>query len=459
MHSTTTVTLIDGVQVVVPDTLELITPYVLQEQQDWFEDEIKFLRRLLRPGRQVIDIGANYGVYALSMARAVGPAGHVWAFEPASGTADLLAAGIAANGFSHVSLERSALSSASGSAQLALHPDPEMNALVRGLRPEGPTERVPVTTLDECLETRGWRDIEFVKIDAEGEEAGILKGGARFFARESPLVQYEVKAGKDLHLELVEDFAALGYASYRLVPGLDLLVPFDAGAEVDGFLLNLFCCKPDRAARVAAAGYLVEARSRTDNLAGARDWHGKLAKLPYAAQLAAGWERTVAAGKSRAVEEALSLHAASREASRPAAERFAALEAGYTRLGELCAAEPTYQRLSSLARLARAYGARGVAVKTLARLGESLQHGAADPGEPFLAPGERFDTVPPRGALENWMLAATLEEFERAGAYSSFYTGLAARQRLEIIRQLGYGSAEMQRRLSLLQRRFGLPAS
>jgi hypothetical protein len=98
-------------------------------------------------------------------------------------------------------------------------------------------------------------------------------------------------------------------------------------------------------------------------------------------------------------------------------------------------------------------------VKTLARLGESLQHGAADPGEPFLAPGERFDTVPPRGALENWMLAATLEEFERAGAYSSFYTGLAARQRLEIIRQLGYGSAEMQRRLSLLQRRFGLPAS
>jgi FkbM family methyltransferase len=301
MHSTTTVTLIDGVQVVVPDTLELITPYVLQEQQDWFEDEIKFLRRLLRSGRQVIDIGANYGVYALSMARAVGPAGHVWAFEPASGTADLLAAGIAANGFSHVSLERSALSSASGSAQLALHPDPEMNALVRGLRPEGPTERVPVTTLDECLETRGWRDIEFVKIDAEGEEAGILKGGARFFARESPLVQYEVKAGKDLHLELVEDFAALGYASYRLVPGLDLLVPFDAGAEVDGFLLNLFCCKPDRAARLAAAGYLVEARSRTDNLAGARDWHGKLAKLPYAAQLAAGWERTAAAGKSRAV--------------------------------------------------------------------------------------------------------------------------------------------------------------
>jgi FkbM family methyltransferase len=462
MRSTTTVTLVDGVRVVVPDTLDLITPYVLQEQADWFEDEIKFLRRLLRPGQHVIDVGANYGVYALSMARSVQPAGRVWAFEPASGTADLLAAGIATNGFAHVSLERSALSSASGSALLALHPDAEMNALVRGAQGGGPTERVPVTTLDECLESRGWRDIEFVKIDAEGEEAGILEGGPRFFARESPLVQYEVKAGKDLHLELVEAFAALGYASYRLVPGLDLLVPFEAGAPVDGFLLNLFCCKPDRAARLAAAGFLLEAgwRSRAASVGGARDWLATLAQLPYAVKLAASWERTLAEGKSRAVEEALSLYATSREASRPAAERFAALEAGLVRLQGLCAGEPAYLRLSSLARLARDYGAREVAAKALAQLGESLhRRGAADPGEPFLAPGQRFDSVPPRDPLGNWIVAATLEEFERAGAYSSFYTGMAARQRLEIIRELGYGSDEMQRRLSLLRRRFGLPVS
>jgi FkbM family methyltransferase len=460
MHSTTTVTLVDSVRVVVPDTLDLITPYVLQEQQDWFEDEIKFLRRLLRPGQRVIDIGANYGVYALSMAQAVGPAGRVWAFEPASGTAKLLAAGIAANGFAHVSLERSALSSASGSAQLALQPDPEMNALVRGEQPGGPTETVPVLTLDECLDSRAWRDIEFVKIDAEGEEAGILEGGPRFFARESPLIQYEVKAGKDLHLELVEAFAALGYGSYRLVPGLDLLVPFDAGAPVDGFLLNLFCCKPDRAARLAAAGFLVEGRAplQAGQVGGAQDWRSTLAKLPYAARLAASWERTVAAGKSREAEEALSLYAASREASRPAAERFAALEAGFVLLRALCAGAPAYLRLFSLARLARDYGAREVAAQALARLGESLlQVGEPDPGEPFLAPGQRFDSVRPREALGEWIVAASLEEFERAGSYSSFYTGMAARQRLEVIRKLGYGSAEMQRRLSLLQRRFGLP--
>ncbi|HKJ82801.1 MAG TPA: FkbM family methyltransferase, partial [Mariprofundaceae bacterium] len=111
MSSITTITMVDGVRVVVPDSLNLITPYVLMEQNDWFEDEIKFLRRLLQPGQKVIDIGANYGVYTLSMAQTVGATGEVWAFEPASSTAELLAKGIEANGFSHVVLEQSALSS------------------------------------------------------------------------------------------------------------------------------------------------------------------------------------------------------------------------------------------------------------------------------------------------------------------------------------------------------------
>src|SRR5262245_6536024 len=461
MHPTTTVTLVDGVRVVVPDTLDLITPYVLQEQGDWFEDEIKFLRRLLRPGQQVIDIGANYGVYALSMARAVGPAGRVWAFEPASDTAELLAAGIHANGFDHVSLEQCALSSTSGSAQLSLRQDPEMNALVRGALVDGRTETVHVLTLDECLDGHGWRGIEFVKMDAEGEEGAILRGGTRFFDQESPLVQYEIKAGEDLHLGLVAAFTALGYASYRLVPGVDVLVPFDATQPADGFLLNLFACKPDRAARLAAAGFLVEkAGSRPGYIGAAQNWRTSVARLAYARPLAAGWERTVAAGTSAAVEEALALYAASREPGRPAAERYAALEAGFIGLRNLCAREPAWLRLSTLARLARDYGARTTAAMTLAKLCDSLlQRGGADPGEPFLPPGARFDSVEPRGALGDWILAAVLEEIERGGSHSSFYTGMGAKQRLEVIRQLGYGSAEMQRRLSLLRRRFGLPES
>jgi FkbM family methyltransferase len=451
----------DGVRVVVPDSLDLITPYVLLEQQDWFEDEIKFLRRLLQPGQKVIDIGANCGVYTLSMAKTVGPTGHVWAFEPASSTARLLAEGIAANGFTQVTLERSALSCETGTAQLSLHEQSELNALVHDPLAVGASEAVPLATLDVCLETCGWQDIELIKIDAEGEEANILKGGARFFAEQSPLVLYEVRARKDLHLELVQAFKDLGYNSYRLVPGLNLLVPFNTGSPPDRYLLNLFCCKPDRAARLAALGFLVQAPAHavgTWESADNRDVHGwrnVLTRLPYGAQLAKLWEQTVAGRQSGEVENALSLYSLSRDSSQPAVERFCALEASFGQLRTLCDSDPSHLRLASLARVARDYGARTVAVDALAQLcSRVLEHKSVDLSEPFLPPGERFDWVPPGKTFGNWMLSAAVEEFERTSSFSSTFSIDQSRQLLELIRDLGFFGPEMQRRLDLVKRRF-----
>ena len=78
--------------------------------------------------------------------------------------------------------------------------------------------------------------------------------------------------------------------------------------------------------------------------------------------------------------------------------------------------------------------------------------------QPCLAPSSRFDAIAPGEAVGNWVLAAASEELERLGAYSSFYTGTSAPSRLELIRAIGLGSNEMQRRLHLVQRRFNLPA-
>ncbi|MEF8699914.1 MAG: FkbM family methyltransferase [Candidatus Accumulibacter sp. UW20] len=467
--STATFTLVDGVRIVVPDSLDLITPYVLCEQEDWFEDEIRFLRRLLQPGQKVIDIGANFGVYALCMAKCVQPTGHVWAFEPTSSTALLLAEGIAANGFTQVTLVQSALSSVSGTAQLSLNPNPELNSLVHGATATSSTETVALVSLDECLDRYGWQDIEWVKIDAEGEEANILKGGERFFTQLSPLVQYEIKAGADLHLELVTAFAALGYDSYRLVPGLDLLVSFDPAAPVDGFLLNLFCCKPDRAAQLAARGFLLDsaamdaaagsfhsllANAGADKVYG---WQNFLVKLPYGSELEQEWTATMNAGGREAVTEALFSYAIARDPALPAAVRWLALQGCFRHFTALCEQQATHPRLASLARVARDYGARSIAVNALAQLSAAiLRQQQVDTSEPFLAPAERFDTLLPGEAIGNWVLAAVFEELERLGSFSSFYTGdEAALQRLQIIAELGYGSPEMQRRLGLVQARRG----
>lgn len=465
MPLSTALTLTDDVTIVVPDSINLITPYVLIEQQDWFEDEIKLLRRLLKPGEKVIDIGANYGVYTLSMARTVGPSGVVWAFEPASSTMALLAESVAANAFSQVVLEGSALSSHSGSAQLSLSDQSEMNALVRSDDLAARTETVPLVTLDECMQKYGWRDIAFMKIDAEGEEANILKGGRRFFAELSPLIQYEVKAGNEMHLELITAFEDLGYDSYRLVPGLDLLIPFDATSVPDGYLLNLFCCKYGRADRLAESGFLLTSVAQESVLEpsmlqsrqAAHGWRQTLAQLPYGCELAQQWEQSMAQGGHAELEQALACYAISQDKALSTEQRFEGLDRSFKLFTALCEGQPVSLHRSSLARVARDYGARAVAVIALDQLAQHLVAGTPiHHGEPFLAPSRRFDSIPVGQQGFNWILASVLEALEELAAYSSFYSGQSARQRLEMIRDLGLGNDEMARRLDLLQRRFGV---
>ncbi len=460
MNNRTIFSLVDGVRIVVPDSVHLLTPYVLREQGDWFEDEIRFVRRVLEPGQQAIDIGANYGVYTLAMGKAVGPNGKVWAFEPASTTADFLAASIAENDFRHVVLERSALSSAAGFSSLSLNDNAEMNALTHGAEAGNASERVVLVTLDERATAHNWRSMDFIKVDAEGEELNILRGGARFFADTSPLVQYEIMAGSALNLDLVEAFSERGFHSYRLVPGLGLLMPFDPKAPADPFLLNLFCCKPERAAYLAARGLLVESAPATgpvvEPAAGRYGWQATLVKLPYGQVLAGLWQQQMASGGDVDLTTALAEYALSRDTSRSPADRFCALESAFTRLRALCDTDSSRLRLLSLARVARDFGARMIAV---AALDDTLDRfdrtQSVDIGEPFLAPGPRFDSLPPGPRIIEWVLAAVLEELEQLSAHSSYFTGNEARNRLENITQLGLGSEAMRRRKALLEQRFG----
>jgi FkbM family methyltransferase len=473
MAATSFVQLSDGVRIVVPDSLALMTPYVLAEQNDWFEDEIKFVRHLLRPGERVIDIGANLGVYALSMAKAIGPRGKLWAFEPASRTAALLAQSIGANGFEHVVLEQTALSSAPGRLPLAVNQNSELNSLVRGTPPTAATETVQVTTLDERREALAWSSIAFVKIDAEGEECNILRGGGRFFAELSPLVQYEIRAGSLLNLGLVEQFASLGYRSYRLVPGLDILIPFDATAKRDPFLLNLFSCKEDRAQQLARRGLLMGVApgdtdvtlsrelDRTIGSEPARLWRDRAAGKPYYGAFAEHWSSEPCTEGRELVERALACHAISHDPSVPAELRVLALSTSVQALGACAGRRASHPRLLSLARVSHEYGERAAALHALRRLGDAISaSGQVDLSEPFLAPNVRLESVNPGVRLSDWVIAGMLEQLELLSSFSSYFTPEEpARSRLEAIRETGFASAEMGRRLALLNARFGIRRS
>ena len=445
----------NDVLVAVPDDLNLMTPYILEEQQDWFEDEIKFIRHLIKPGMQIIDIGANYGCYALTMAKLAGPEGNLWAFEPCSATADHLEESIEANDLGQLQLIRAALSNRQGTATLSTQENAELNSLTSDNGGTG-TETVPLYRLDDCMQEYGWQNIDFMKLDAEGEEIRILEGGADFFRDCSPLVMFELKHGATVNEGLIQAFRDMAYGIYKLVPGLNLLVPFDPMEEPDPFQLNLFGCKRDRAEQLQATGLLSLGEEADElQISDTDAWADYLRQSPYAVPLIEQWQaaETGLPGEAE-YRTALNAYAmAQRAKGTPVSYQW--LVASFLQLIAALEAHASLPRLLTLARIATDLGRRSAAAQALHQFVEVISSEQKfNPVEPFLAASERAAGIDPAGELANWCLAQALAERERLQAFSSYFTGSNSVSALNIIANLNYHDAEMNRRRDLIARRF-----
>jgi protein O-GlcNAc transferase len=451
-----------GGRVCVPDDPWALTPYVLLEQEDWFEDEIRFVRAAVQPGSHTMDIGANYGLYTLAIARAAGPSGSVLAFEPAARTADYLERSLGLNGLGNVEVLRLGLSDHSGRAVLALDENPELNRVVDSAAEGGSAESITLVSLDDFSAGRALPEISFMKMDAEGQEANILAGGRRFFEQHSPLVMFEIKHGAAINRGLAERFAARGYWGYRLVPGLNLLAAWNPAAAMDSYQLNLFGCKRDRARELAARGLLVEADElklpRRPLEPGA--WKRLAEAAPYAGELLPQWIAAAGSGERSLGRhlEALDFYAATRVPGASARIRLGSLLRALEILRALAQEAPSPPRLQSLARIAREAGERQEAVQALAQLMTLLDTaGEEDFHEPFLCVCPEFELRIPAGAVARWCLASAVHQLEKLRAYSSYWSEpgktIAA---VETLRELGHLTPEMERRRQLVRLRFGL---
>ena len=248
----------DETTVCVSPDVKNITSFVLLEQRDWFESEMDFARAFVLPDMHIIDIGANHGVYALTFSRRL-TTGHVWAFEPAAATGNKLAQSILENNVSdRLTLVRAGVSDSSrkavfynsSSSELSsLHKEETVNTISE--------EEVELVSLDDFFEKHSITvPIDFLKLDAEGEEIAVLEGGKKVFSEQSPLVMCEAKSGSGVfNKELIVAFERLGYDIYRLLPDINILVRYNEGYN-DPFFLNFFACKQDTAKKLSERGLL-----------------------------------------------------------------------------------------------------------------------------------------------------------------------------------------------------------
>jgi FkbM family methyltransferase len=147
-----------------------------------FDPSHEALLALCRAGDVVLDVGANIGVTALRMSRAVGPTGVVYAFEPDPASYAKCVSLCEANQASNVLPMELAVSNKPGIVHLAVR-DPN-NLGMNQLGPSG--HAVASVTLDTFVEERKLARIDVIKMDVEGHECSVLEGAREVLAKFRP---------------------------------------------------------------------------------------------------------------------------------------------------------------------------------------------------------------------------------------------------------------------------------
>lgn len=154
---------------------------------------VAFLRATLRPGMNVLDVGANIGEVALLAAKLVKPAGRVLAVEASPATAARLRRNVALNGASNVEIVEAAAASQTGHVSLMLGSDIDSGStsLAEPHDFTGEVLEVKAVRLDTLLAARGL-SVHLIKLDIEGAELLALEGlHAALQRAERPIVVFE----------------------------------------------------------------------------------------------------------------------------------------------------------------------------------------------------------------------------------------------------------------------------
>jgi FkbM family methyltransferase len=177
------------------------------------------IETVLRPGDRVVDVGGNYGHFALAAAACVGAGGHVISVEPNPEAFSRLTVHKAINMLKQIDIHNIGLSDSPGELELSV---PRINSGEASFAPSAYADttciRCPVRTLDALVDAA---PVDLIKIDVEGFETRVLDGAREVLGRDRPLVITEVVSA---HLaragatpgDLFARLEPLGYRPYRL---------------------------------------------------------------------------------------------------------------------------------------------------------------------------------------------------------------------------------------------------
>jgi len=141
-----------------------------QEGKDYYE--ISFIRDKISEGDNVLDIGANIGVYTVLFSNWVGSSGTVYSFEPSKNNCQIIQKTLKINNMENVKLFEKAVTNFNGQSNLNVGVDCAGYYITNDIIPK--SLKVQCVKIDDVFKNN--EKINFMKLDAEGQELNVLKG-------------------------------------------------------------------------------------------------------------------------------------------------------------------------------------------------------------------------------------------------------------------------------------------
>lgn len=199
---------------------------------DWEKSEQLLVKKLVKPGMVVFDIGANLGDYSILLSELAGKTGKVYAFEPTStifyklqerlancDNTEVFQTAIYSENtrieFNEFSEEYSVWNSIGKPKMPKPHSSMEYVPIVK-------TENVEAIKIDSFCKNRDLKKIDYLKLDVEGAESDALKGMVELLREKAiRFIQFEIdrKMLEGLDRTAKETFDILiewGYECHRI---------------------------------------------------------------------------------------------------------------------------------------------------------------------------------------------------------------------------------------------------
>jgi len=178
-----------GRLIVDPNSLEVFA-FIEANGGLWEGHDIATCLALLDLGQVFYDIGANAGLFSIEVAAAFGGRIDVRAFEPQPSLARSLALSVARNGFESVHVYPVMLGEHEGDARIFV-PASSVHASIVARSSDARVLSCQQTTLDALVDQATLPPPDVIKLDVEGAELSVIRGGLATLSRYEPALVFE----------------------------------------------------------------------------------------------------------------------------------------------------------------------------------------------------------------------------------------------------------------------------